>query len=217
MKNQAGYLMIIIFLAAPVFAQNDFEYDPQNRHNQFDNYLGVSLGAGAMMMEDNSIYSADFGATYGFYAFKRLSINTGIFLHAELYSDINLVSGNEPMQAPLYFIIPFGIHFNIPKAEWLYAGINVCINFPLADLKSPGKRDAFTESNTFISMPIDLGVDLIKPGRGGSRILFRITPTFHNSETAVPVGIMWQIYNWKVLSKKAEVTVPPPPVIKIVR
>jgi len=219
MKKFAVIMIIIIGLATPIFSQDDMENTSKNKHNQFDNYFGVSAGAGAMKIEDNAVLAADLGVTYGFYALGWLSLDTGILLHSEFYSDLNLLSGKEPMRFPMCFTIPFGIHFNIPNAEWLYAGVNVCINIPIADLKSLDDKNAFTQSKTFVSLPIDLGFDLIKPGRGGSRILFRIMPTFHEGGTVVPVGIFWQIYNWKVYSKKVEVNVhvdvPPPVVIMV--
>jgi len=215
MKKVAGLMIMVMGLASLVFSQDDLEVTSKKKHNQFDNYFGVSAGAGAMKMQDNAILSADLGVTYGFYALDWLSLDTGILLHSEFYSDLNLLSGKDPMQFPMSFTIPFGMHFNIPNAEWLYAGVNVCINIPIADLKSPDEKNAFTPGQTFVSLPIDLGLDLMKPGRGGSRILFRIMPTFHEGGTVVPVGILWQIYNWKVYSKKVEVNVQvdvPPPV-----
>jgi hypothetical protein len=54
----------------------------------------------------------------------------------------------------------------------------------------------------FVGLPIDIGFDSVKPGRGGGRFFFRITPEFHKKGVAVPIGFIWQIYNWKIYSKK---------------
>ena len=230
MKKSISILVIFIGLTIPLFAQNETDNEladtPQGKHNPFDMYFGVSLGASGMRTSNNGILTTNLGVNYGFYFFSWLSINTGILFHTEIYSDQNLLTGNNPMQTPLCFTIPFGFYFNIPKVEWLYTGVNLAVNIPIADLRSPGEQDFHTQSDVFLSMPIDFGFDFIKPGRGGSRLLFRVTPTFHKGGTVVPVGVMWQIYNWKVFSKKVEVDVkvevnvpppPPPPTIIITR
>jgi hypothetical protein len=47
-------------------------------------------------------------------------------------------------------------------------------------------------------LPIDFGFDFIKAGKGGSRFFFRVTPEFHKNGTTIPIGFIWQIYNWKI-------------------
>jgi hypothetical protein len=213
MKKQFVFLMIVAVFATSVFAQNETEdiseNEPLKKHQFLDNYFGVSVGAAGMKTSDHGIFTADIGVAYGFYLHEWVSINTGLLFHTEIYSDKNLLTGNDPMVTPLCFTIPFGVHFNIPKAEWLYTGVNVAINIPIADFRS-GEQDAFSGKDVFISLPVDLGFDFIKPGRGGSRAFLRVTPTFHNGGVAVPVGFVWQIYNWKVFAPKVEVNVPPP-------
>jgi hypothetical protein len=215
MRKLFGLLIIVIGLTiTPVFAQkgleNEAENTPQKKHQFLDNYFGVGVGVGGMRMYDNGIFTAALGVSYDFYLHDWLSINTGLLFHTEMYSDQNLLTDSEPMVTPLCFTIPFGVHFNIPGIEWLYSGVNVAVNIPIADLRSPGDPDFSSRGNVFVSLPIDLGVDFIKPGRGGPRVFFRVTPTFHKGGIAVPVGLVWQIYNWKVFSQKIEVNVPPP-------
>jgi len=225
MRKLFGFIMIAIGLfTTPVFAQEDeAQIALQRKHQQFATYFGLSAGVGGMKTNDNGIFTADLGVTFGFYALDWMSINTGLLFHTELYSDHNLLTGNEPMVTPFCFTIPFGVHFNIPGLEWLYTGVNVAINIPIADLQSPRDQDFSSRGNVFISLPIDLGFDFIKPGRGGPRVLFRVTPTFHKGGMTVPVGLVWQIYNWRVFTPKVEVNVPevevnvpPPPTVIII-
>jgi len=222
MKKLFVFLLTVAVFIMPVFSQNEpediSESTPLKKHQFLDNYFGVSIGAAGMKTSNHGIFTANLGVAYDFYLHDWVSINTGFLLHTELYLDHNLLTGNEPMATPLCFTIPFGVHLNIPKVEWLYTGINVAINIPIADLQSPKTQDVYTKNDVFISLPIDLGFDFIKAGKGGSRAFFRITPTFHKGGMAVPVGFVWQIYNWKVFNKKVEVdvNVPPPPTIIII-
>jgi hypothetical protein len=55
-----------------------------------------------------------------------------------------------------------------------------------------------TNGDFFVGLPIDIGFDFVKPGRGGGRFFFRITPEFHEGGTVLPIGFIWQIYNWKI-------------------
>jgi hypothetical protein len=224
MKKLLGVFVILIGTAVFAFAetgQNELEAIDQKKHQQFDQFFGVNVGLGGMKMSDAGIFTASLGVNYGFYLFDFMSINTGISFHTENYFGTNLLSKDRPLQTPLCFTIPIGIGFNIPKAEWLYTGVNFAVNIPVADLRSSNDLDAFSKDDVFFSLPIDVGIDFMKPGRGGSRLFLRVTPTFHNEKTIVPVGIVWQIWNWRVFAKKVEVVVPPvevnvpPPVINI--
>ena len=229
MKKLSGILILIIGLSIPAFAQNEsVTTTTQGKHQQFDMYFGLSLGAAGMRMNDNGIFTADFGVNYGFYLFNWLSLNTGVFFHTELYSDNNLLTGTDPMQAPFCFTIPIGFHINIPRVEWLYTGVSFAVNIPIADFRSSNEQNSFSPNNVFFSLPIDIGIDFIQPNRGGSRLLFRATPTFHKGGTTVPIGVFWQIYNWRVFHKTVDVKVdvnvevnvpppPPPPVINVPR
>jgi hypothetical protein len=205
MKKLFMFLMAAAIFTAPVFAEDEAE---EKKHQFLDNYFGVSAGAAGMKSGVHGIFTADFGVVYGAYLHEWFSINTGLLFHTEIYQDKNLLTDNDPMVTPLCFTVPFGVHVNIPKAEWLYTGVNLAINIPIADFRSD-EQDTFSAKDVFLSLPIDIGVDLIKPGRGGPRIFFRITPTFHTGGFTVPVGLVWQIYNWKVFAKKVEVIIPP--------
>ena len=214
-------LLMVLQMTAAMFPAAAFAWDDENvtddavqkKHQQFDNYFGVSIGTAGMKTDNHGILTADAGVAYGFYLFDWMSINTGLLFHTEFYSDNNLLTENKPMVYPLCFTIPFGIHVNIPNLEWLYTGVNIAINIPIADLG--GEKNDFAKNNVFVSLPLDLGFDFIKPGGGGSRALLRVTPVFHNGGTVVPVGFVWQIYNWKIFAKKVEVNIPPPPTVII--
>jgi hypothetical protein len=59
-----------------------------------------------------------------------------------------------------------------------------------------------TKGKFFVGLPIDIGFDFIRAGRGGARLFFRLTPEFHENGTAIPIGLVLQVWNWKVYSKK---------------
>jgi hypothetical protein len=221
MKKRFGFLMILIGLAMPVFAQTEtdgeLEYAAQTKHQSFSHYLGPSLGVGAMRMNEGAIFTFDIGASYSFYLFDWLSISGSVIAHQELYlnqpsDDTRMV----PAGNPFCITVPIGLHFNVPKAEWLYAGFNFALNFPMFNMNSP-QNGYSTEDEIFISLPIDFGLDLMKPGKGGSRVFLTVTPTFHKGGIAVPVGFVWQIHNWRIGSNKTPANVSPqPPTIIII-
>ena len=213
MKKQFGFLIFVAVCATSVFAQNQVE---ENNYRTFSHYLGPSLGVGAMKMNDGAIFTFDVGASYDFYIFEWLAISGGIIAHQELYynqpsDDTRMV----PVGNPFCITVPFGLHFKIPKIEWLYNGFNFALNFPMFDSSSP-KNAYSTENEMFFSVPLDLGFDFMKPGKGGSRAFVRVTPTFHKGGVAVPVGFVWQIHNWKIGSSKAETYVAPQPTTIII-
>ena len=220
MKRILILMMIAAISAAPVFSQNAAEEKSEislpKKHQFLDQYFGVNTGVSGMKTDKYGILTIDFGVNYNFYIHEWVSLNTGFILHTELYKDHNLLTNKDPMVTPLCFTIPFGIYFNFPKIEWLYTGASVGINIPIADPKSPKEKNVFSGRDVFISLPIDLGFDFIKPGAGGSRAFIRVTPAFYKGGIAVPVGFVWQIYNWKVYSKKVDVeTVIPNVEVKI--
>jgi hypothetical protein len=211
MKNICLVLMVIGLLAFPVFAQEEMENNLEKKHEQFNQFFGVNVGVGGMKISDSGIFTANLGVGYGFYLFDWLSINSGVSFHTEIYSGSNLLSSGEAMQTPFCFTIPIGFHFNIPKAEWIYTGVSLAVNIPIADFQSSNNQNAFSGNKVFLSIPIDLGFDFIRTGSGGPRLLLRATPTFHETGVVVPVGIMLQIWNWRVFTPNVEVNVPPPP------
>lgn len=169
----------------------------------------------------NYAVTGDFGATGDFYLFNWLSVSTGFMLHPDLYvlldqdlswifEDVvknNSFSGFSKIAAtPLCLTIPITAHVNIPRVEWLYAGAGLSLNIPLfgmmdSTLKDLTGFDIDTKGKFFIGLPVDIGFDFIKPGRGGMRLFFRITPEFHDGGVTVPIGLVWQAWNWKVFSR----------------
>ena len=219
MKRLFGLLVFLIAFAALAFAQDSYtDHDEtadrgarESKHQPFSHYMGLNLGMSAMRLNNGAILTADFGVSYDFYPFSWMSLNAGILLHQELK-----LADSSITEAPLCFTIPFGVHFNIPRADWLYTGLNFNINIPLADMKSPDDHGVYTKDDVFLSIPIDIGFDFIKAAGGGGRIFFRITPSFQRSGLVVPVGLMWQIYNWPIGPQKVEVNIPAPPVVIII-
>ncbi|MDR2392655.1 MAG: hypothetical protein LBD93_00620 [Treponema sp.] len=218
-KNRAkkGVLALALasVLGSGVFAQED-------KHQPFDMLLGLNSGSGITpnigevftelsnerIPKGNYAVLFDFGITYDFYLFNFLSFNTGLLMHPDVYvildQDFSGVDDFTKIAAsPICLTIPLGAHVNIPKVEWLYAGIGLSLNIPLFGMfDGMAGLDIDTKGDFFVGLPIDIGFDFISPGRGGGRFFFRITPEFHEKGTAVPIGFVWQIYNWKIYSKK---------------
>jgi len=197
-----------------VFAQEEHKHEP------FDVLLGLNWGMGMTpnigdifsigdkVPRGNYALTFDFGLTVDFYVFNWLSFNSGLLLHPDIYvllkQDIEGVDDFTDVAAtPLCLTIPIMAHVNIPKVEWLYTGIGINLNFPIK-----GMLDAATGVDTkgdfFVGIPIDLGFDFIRPGSGGMRLFFRVTPEVHEHGTAVPIGFVWQIWNWKLHSSKKD-------------
>ena len=151
----------------------------------------------------------DFGLTYDFYLFYWLSFNTGIMFHEDVYAILEQDfdadgSFTDIAATPTCITIPIGAHFNIPKVEWLYAGIGLTLNIPVASLldsADPSFKEIDTKGPFFVGLPIDIGFDFVRVGRGGARFFFRITPEFHKKGTVVPIGFIWQINNWKLYGR----------------
>ncbi|MDR3172117.1 MAG: hypothetical protein LBU17_10925 [Treponema sp.] len=183
------------------------------RHQQFDMLIGINAGFGGMMTggildgkKGTLALSFDIGLNYDFYVLDWFSVNTGLLLHPEGHlvldkdiaeidhKDFNLVNY---AATPLCLTIPIAVHVNVPGTDWLYTGLGVNINIPVISLLNSA-IDTDIKGGVFVSMPIDFGFDLIKPGKGGMRFFMRITPTFVEHGTTVPIGFIWQIYNWKI-------------------
>jgi hypothetical protein len=207
-------LLVLVFasvLAGGIFAQEDI-----HKHQPFDMLLGLNFGAGITpnmgelfsevssnrIPKGNYAIAFDVGLTYDFYLFNWLSFNTGLLLHPDIYlvldQDFNNVDSFTDIAAtPICLTIPLAAHVNIPKIEWLYAGIGLNLNIPFSGMVD-GLAGIDTKGDFFAGLPMDIGFDFVKPGRGGGRFFFRITPEFHKKGTAVPIGFVWQIYNWKL-------------------
>jgi hypothetical protein len=188
------------------------------RHQQFDMLIGINAGFGGMMTggildgkKGTLALSFDIGLNYDFYVLDWVSVNTGLLLHPEGHlvldkdvakidhKDFNMV---DYAAMPLCLTIPIAVHINIPCADWLYTGLGLNINIPLVSLLDSANLDIDTKGDVFLSLPIDLGFDMIRADKGGARFFFRVTPTFLAKGVVVPVGFIWQIYNWKIYSKK---------------
>jgi hypothetical protein len=213
-KNGLLALVLASVLVGGIFAQ---ERDPAAaKHQSFDMLLGLNLGIGvspnmgelfsaisdSRIPKGNYAMIFDFGLTYDFYLFNWLSFNTGLLLHPDVYlilsQDLENVDNFTDIAAtPLCLTIPLAAHINVPKVEWLYAGIGLSLNFPIVGMFD-GLAEIDTKGDFFVGLPIDIGFDFVKPGRGGGRFFFRITPEFHEKGTALPIGFIWQIYNWKI-------------------
>jgi hypothetical protein len=208
-KKSLMMLVLAVIIAGGVFAQEE------HKHQPFDVLLGLNWGLGMTpnmgglfgkdISKGNYALVFDFGITGDFYLFDWLSFNTGLLLHPDIYllldQDIKGIDSFTDIAAtPICLTIPLAAHINIPKVEWLYAGIGLNLNFPITSL-----LDSIIEEDTkgdfFVGLPIDIGFDFIQPGRGGMRFFFRITPEFHEHGTTIPIGFIWQIWNWKVYSK----------------
>ncbi|GHV84189.1 hypothetical protein AGMMS50212_15290 [Spirochaetia bacterium] len=192
-----------------------------HRHNPFDMLVGIGFGVGGFGQGDvtalkkgNLIVAATFGANYDFYLTSWFSLNSGFFFKPQVSAVLKEdVDKNDPnnltkdfsdvIRSPLLLTIPFQFHINIPKVEWLYAGAGVSLNIPVAAMIPKGTLNGIdTKGDFFVSVPIDLGFDFIKPDSGGGRFFFRFEPSFINSSTVLtPIGFIWQFYNWRVYHK----------------
>jgi hypothetical protein len=217
-KKNLSVLVFAVFVAGGIFAQE--KPDVVYKHQSFDMLIGINWGLGLTsnigdffnvsggMPEGNYAFTSDFGLTYDFYLFNWLSFNTGLLLHPDIYAILDQKFDaadkfTDVAATPVCLTIPLAAHVNIPMVEWLYAGIGLNLNIPISSmLDQTGTAEIDTKGDFFVGLPIDIGFDLVKPGRGGGRFLFRITPEFHEKGTAVPVGFIWQVYNWKIYSKK---------------
>jgi len=213
-KKMVMILFLVVIIAGGVFAQEEHKHDP------FDVLVGLNFGMGLTpnigdvfsigdeVPQGNYAFTFDFGLTADFYLTNWLSLNTGLLLHPDIYvlldQDLNNtkdLSLTDIAATPLCLTIPVAAHINIPKVEWLYTGIGLNLNFPIKGmLDSAAGVD--TKGKFFVGIPIDLGFDFIQPGSGGMRFFFRVTPEIHEHGTAVPIGFVWQIWNWKVTGNK---------------
>jgi hypothetical protein len=208
--------MMVFMLSTILFAQDG----RPRKHEASDMLLGINAGLGAMFSGDiislnagSFVFAADLGLTYDFYIFRWLSATTGVMLHPQLSVILkeDIAEGSDLeftdiLQSPVCITIPFQVHLNVPFIEWLYAGFGVNINIPFKSMLSNIVPDELglpdTRGGVFISLPIDLGFDMIKPGGGGGRFFFRATPSFLENGVVMPVGFIWQIYNFRIYHKK---------------
>jgi len=205
------FILIVLMLAllsGTVFAQ---------KHNAGEMLLGLNLGtnitptfgkvtgSGIPPMGNYAITFSG-GLTFDYYLFSWLSLNTGVFSYPGLYllldKDITKIEWENTKltdwaKAPVCFTIPIMAHINVPVLTFLYAGIGLNLNFPVSTLVE-GDHAGETIGGFFLGIPIDLGFDFIKAGKGGGRFMFRMTPEFHSGGTVFLTGFMWQIYNFRL-------------------
>jgi len=218
-------IVIGILAIALVFGMTGQGAFAQEKHQPFDVLIGINTGFGISpnifglfksisdqkIPKGNYAIIIDFGITGDFYLFNWLSFNSGLFLHPDLYVLLDQeIKGKFEFKdiaaTPLCLTIPLAAHINIPNVEWLYAGAGLSLNIPLFGLldstvnKVAGKN-IDTKGDFFVGLPIDIGFDFIKPGRGGTRFFFRVTPEFHKKRTTVPIGFIWQSWNWRIFSR----------------
>ena len=159
------------------------------------------------------------GATFDFYLFNWLSFTSGMLYQPNMFILLDYDFGDSLFDAlddedfdfdtlvddlgdaaflPAVLTIPLMVHVNIPAVDFLYVGAGININIPLIDKFYAND----TKRGVFIGFPIDFGFDFMKPDRGGPRFFMRVTPEFHGgfgntSKMTVPIGLVWQITNFK--------------------
>jgi len=198
------FLIIFSFFSGNIFSQ-------ENKYDKYEMLIGVGVGLGLtpdllidfyrelISYDDyyvypnrNSAFYFEFGLNVDFYLTNYISINTGFTFRPET---IRFKSGPEYV-FPVYVNIPYSVHLNVPNAETLYIGIGVSRYIPVNIIYNNLKQ--------FIGIPVDIGFDFIKSKRGGRRLLFRMTPEFHEKAVLIPFGIYFQTYNWRVASFNPE-------------
>jgi hypothetical protein len=245
MKKLVGLLAAVLVLPAAIFAQDArvYRYEPFDMLVGVNVGAGMGLG-GHIFKPDQTTgnsspgyeYEApalgngylmgysDLGLTYDFYIFNWLSANSGLLFHSqwsliwkEAYNDPDLeIKTEDALQYTAYLTIPLQAHINVPRAEWLYAGLGLNLNIPLysplektAQFTGLSADDVPKKGPFFVSLPIDVGFDFVKPKEGGARLFLRITPNFikghtdENGNEKVPTtfGVIWQIYNFRIDTK----------------
>jgi hypothetical protein len=225
MKKKILVLVLAVSIGSGLFAQ---KYQPFDMLIGFNAGLGISPnffglidwassnsnnpGSNSNIPKGNYALIFDVGLSYDFYLFNWLSFNSGLFLHPDIYlildQDLSTAkSFSEVMSTPLCLTIPLMAHVNVPMLDWLYAGIGLSFNFPLLGMldslvKEKTDQAIDTKGSFFVGLPIDIGIDFVKPDGGGGRFFIRITPEFHEKGTAVPIGFIWQINNWRIFSRQ---------------
>ena len=199
-------IVLILTLTANVFSQK------LDKHYAGSILIGGNVWGGATpnifgVTGNSDVFSSgNYAATgsAGFhvdlYLTRLLSISSGLsyglgvyaFLDSEVRGD-NL-SLKDFGKTPMMLTVPVNLRLNLPIFHWIYAGVGVNFNFPVGHF-----QDSQGQGNTFYGVPIDLGFDFISPGAGGMRFFLRATPEFHGDKTVVPIGLVWQIFNIRLM------------------
>ena len=218
-------LALAALLAGTVFAGGR-----QPRHYARDMYIGFDLGFAlspniSKLNNENAIPAGDYalvfdaGLNFDYYLFSWLSLNTGFFAHAGIYllwdKPVYLIDDtnfSDYAKTPICITIPIMAHINIPGPDFLYLGLGVNFNFPVKSMLDKDLPGIDTKGRFFVGLPIDFGFDFIKPGKGGGRFIFRLTPEFHTvkmggrsySGKPITLGFIWQIYNINISSNRPQ-------------
>jgi hypothetical protein len=214
-------MFVLVAVAQMGFAQEEGIGTPPSpsRFKPFDMLLGLNYGLGGNLSgapfdlkKGSFIFYGDIGVNYDFYILNWLSVGTGLFAHEHLSvvleKDLDSnsdLSFTDVLQTPFCLTIPVAVHVNIPRVEWLYIGAGLNINIPLFSLMDTAPQTSGvdlpdTKGSTFISIPIDIGIDFSSE-RTPKRVIFRIMPNILESGTLVSFGLMYQA-NRKIYSKK---------------
>ena len=208
-KKALFVLVLVALLSGSVFAK-------EHRHKSGSMLLGIDLGLGitpsiSKVREDvipakDYAVAFDVGVNFDYYLFPWLSFNSGLFVHSGIYLLLNkplILIGDSNFtdwaKTPVCFTLPIMAHINIPVVEFLYLGAGLTLNFPFRSMLDSEFPTVDTKGTFFVGIPLDFGFDFVKPGKGGARFFFRLTPEIHEGGgKPVLFGFMWQIYNFKL-------------------
>jgi len=200
---------VILFIILILFTGNAFSQEQENEHkyNKGNVLLGFEIGLGLTQNIFPSFFKLFFeeevqkgnysmfnevGLNYNIYFSNYLSLSTGFLFRPEMYllldNDLEEKRFIDIAEVGIFFIIPILFHVNILHAEWLYLGSGVKLHAPMITLLN---------NEFFFSIPLELGFDFIKPGKGGSRFILKVIPEFHQNGITWPFGMSYQ-YNWRI-------------------
>jgi len=198
--------LLVLLIAGSAFSQRQHKHESGNMLFGIDVGMGITPTRNFAKLASESVpsgnyaFTFDLGLNLDYYLFSWLSINSGLLMHSGMYLllDGALFFGGDKFYEyaymPICLTVPIMAHINVPFVEWLYLGAGVHLNFPVSTIPISNS----SKGDFFIGVPIDLGFDFIKAGKGGSRFFFRVTPEFHYGKTPILIGFMWQMYNFKL-------------------
>jgi hypothetical protein len=233
------FVFLMILAAGGVFAQG--EATKPHKHEAFDLLVGIGMGFDIGMEKvdytsywgdkDSNLdmyYNANFNVNFDFYMSSWFSVSTGFMFGPSIFTYRRFPYIQEITKdgknVGMYMTIPLSLHINMPYIEWLYLGVGVGFNIPVASFAPFYDKYLIIqppyEARYFTSLPLDIGVDYAKKeNRAGGRFIIRITPQFHpyyfdytkydgayaiatKDKVIMTYGIVWQFYNWKVYGRK---------------
>jgi hypothetical protein len=208
---------VLSVVLATVFIFSAFAQDGDHKHEPFDGLIGLNIGFGATtnlgdlfgdippIPKGNYAMYFNAGLTFDFYLFSWLSFTTGLFSHGEMYlildQDYTTVTSFTDIAAtPICLTIPLEAHVNVPNLEWLYAGVGLTLNIPISSILEDQNYGVDTKGDFFIGIPIDIGFDFINSSGKGPRLFFRFMPEIHERGVTLPIGLVLQTNNWRIMS-----------------